>query len=201
MQYGSSAQGLTRNFGFPLEVAQSLYEKYHELYSVSDDWTASKLKEASKRGYAELAFGLRIRTPVLSQTIYGSKYAPTEAHNESKSVGNALIQSYGLLTTTAMNKFMNRVWNSKFKQDVLPVGQIHDSILLVIKNTLECLHWVNKNLIDCMVNIDLPELQHPTVKLEANLEIYFPDWANPNTLPNNATISEIVEILEKSNLR
>lgn len=43
---------------------------------------------------------------------------------------------------------------------------------------------------------ELPEIAHPDVKLGAELDL-FPDWANPITLPNNVSESEIEAIVAK----
>ena len=43
---------------------------------------------------------------------------------------------------------------------------------------------------------ELPEIYHPDVRLGAELDL-FPDWANPITLPNNVSESEIEAIVAK----
>ena len=45
---------------------------------------------------------------------------------------------------------------------------------------------------------ELPELQHPTVKLGATLGIHYPTWAQEITIPNNSTKEQIVEIARKA---
>lgn len=58
------------------------------------------------------------------------------------------------------------------------------------------MHWANIELIKAMQWQELPELQHPTVKLGAALDIFWPDWAHPITIPNNASEDEIREICD-----
>jgi hypothetical protein len=41
---------------------------------------------------------------------------------------------------------------------------------------------------------ELPEIQHPTVKLGAALDIFYPDWAHSITLPNNADPETILNL-------
>ena len=60
------------NCGFSEEEAKKVEKNYHVMYEVSDAWLEAKLLEASKLGYAELAFGLRLRTPLLARTVMGS---------------------------------------------------------------------------------------------------------------------------------
>ena len=52
-----------------------------------------------------------------------------------------------------------------------------------MKNCPKVVEWVNRALIEEMSWQELPELQHPTVKLGAALDIFYPTWANPVTLP------------------
>ena len=186
--------------GFPEEEAKEIYKNYHKMYQVSDKWTASKLKEAASKGYVELAFGLRLRTPILKQVLWGSSKVPYEAQKEARTAGNAFGgQSYGLLNNRASNAFMELVWASEYADKILPVALIHDAIYLIVKRDPEVLHWVNTNLIKCMSWQDLPELKHDNIKLGAELDLY-PTWSNPITLPNNITEEEIAEYLWAINL-
>jgi len=195
LTYQGTWRTLVQNCGFDEETAKRIEAEYHKLYAVSDQWVQGKLAEAAEKGYVELAFGLRLRTPLMAQTVWGSSEKPYEATKEGKTVGNALTQSYGLLNTHSANLFMERVWNSKYATAVLPICQIHDAQYYLIKNDLYCLKWVNDNLIDCMTNIELEEIYHPTVKLEAELEIYYPSWADPIPIHNGASESDIKDTI------
>jgi DNA polymerase-1 len=198
LTYMGTAHGLQKTFGFSEEEATNIERNYHELYRVSDAWVMEKVKTAQQLGYAELAFGLKLRTPLLPQVILESDSVPAQAYKEVKTVGNALGQSYGLLNTRAANEFMQRVWKSEFRYDILPICQIHDSLYFMIKNTYECIMWVNENLIDCMTWNELPEIQHEKVKLEAEMEIYYPDWSNPIRIPNGASREELKTIIHSN---
>jgi DNA polymerase-1 len=141
-----------------------------------------------------VAFGLRVRTPLLSQVVYGASRMPYEAAAEGRTAGNAMGQSYGLLNNRAANEFMDKVWKSKFCLDVKPVALIHDAIYLLVRDDPEVVEWVNIELIKSMQWQELPEIQHPTVKLGAALDIFWPNWANPIGLPNNADQATIIQI-------
>ena len=198
LTYMGTDKGLRKTFGFSSEQSKELYESFHEAYAVSDEWVNKRIKQAQKDGYVELAFGLRLRTPILPKVVLESDSVPFQAHKETKTAGNALGQSYGLLNTRAANEFMERVWASKYKYDVLPICQIHDSLYFMIRNKIGCVEWVNLNLIECMQWNELPEIQHDTVKLEAEMEIYYPDWSNPISIPNNATGPRIKSIIREA---
>lgn len=101
------------NLGWPEDKARSVEENYHKLYQVSDQYVQSRLAQASQDGYVDVAFGLRIRTPLLKQVIWGSSKIPYEAAAEGRWMGNALGQSYGLLNNRAAVEFMKKVWASR----------------------------------------------------------------------------------------
>ena len=42
---------------------------------------------------------------------------------------------------------------------------------------------------------DLPELRHDNVKLKANLEVFYPSWANPIELPNYVSQEELQTVI------
>ena len=185
---------LVRNLGFPEPQAKQIEKAYHDLYVVSDQWVQAKLDEAAQRGYVEVAFGLRVRTPLLAQVIRGHRTTPYQAEAEARTAGNALGQSYGLLNNRAANAFMEKVWASKHRTSILPIAQIHDAIYLLIRDDLEVVEWVNENLIAEMQWQELPEIQHDTVKLGAELDLLWPSWAHPVTLPNEASAEKILAL-------
>lgn len=197
LTYQGTWHTLVSNLGFPEEKAKAIEKGYHDLYQVSDAYVQERLKQASKDGYVEVAFGLRVRTPLLKQVIYGSRGMPYEASAEGRTAGNALGQSYGLLNNRAAVEFMQKVWASKYRYDIKPVGLIHDSIYILMRNDVEVVEFANRELINAMKWQELPELQHPTVKLGANLDIFWPDWAHATTLPNNADQKTIMELCSR----
>lgn len=183
------------NEGWDMEKAKRIEAKYHELYAVSDKYIADRLKQATKDGYVTVAFGLRVRTPLLSQVVWGTRM-PYEASAEGRTAGNAMGQSYGLLNNRAAVDFMQKVWASKYRFDIKPVGLIHDAIYILVRDDADVMEWANRELIKSMQWQELPELQHPTVKLGAALDIFWPSWAKATTLPNNADRATIYTICQ-----
>lgn len=198
LTYGGTYHGMMANLGWPEDKSKAIEANYHELYKVSDEYVAKRLQQASKDGYVEVAFGLRVRTPLLAQVMWGTGRVPYEAQAEGRTAGNALGQSYGLLNNRAAVAFMEKVWKSEFKYDIKPVALIHDAIYIMVRDDVRVVEWANRNLIDEMKWQELPEIQHPTVKLGAALDLFYPDWSNPITLPNNATSLEIQEVCKKA---
>lgn len=197
LTYQGTAHTLMTNLGWSEEKAKSVEANYHELYKVSDEYVQERLKQASKDGFVEVAFGLRVRTPMLKQVIWGTRI-PYEAAAEGRTAGNALGQSYGLLNNRAAVAFMKKVWASAYKYDIKPVALIHDAIYLVIRDDIDVVNWVNQHLIEEMRWQELPEIQHPTVKLGAALDLFWPDWSHPITLPNEATPADIYKLCQET---
>lgn len=191
LQYLGTWMTLVRNCGFPAKEAKSIEKNYHDMYQIADAWVQERLKEAAESGYITAAFGLRVRTPLLEKTILGGKNTPYEAAAEGRTAGNAIHQSWCLLNSRAANEFMERVWASPHRLRIRPSAQIHDACYMLIDNDTEVLHWVNINLIECMQWQEDPLLAHPTVKLGAELDVFWPDWSNPIKLNNGASLSEI----------
>lgn len=155
---------------------------------------ANKIDQACKDGYVTLAFGLKLRTPLLKKTVLGNRYTTNEAKAEARTVGNALGgQSYGLLNNKAIVDFMRIVWKSKYRNKIMPVALIHDAIYLVIDDDLDTIEFTNKHLTECMSWQDLPEIAHDKVKLGAELDIFYPHWGNAITLNPNWAKKEICD--------
>ncbi len=194
LTYGGTHHGLMANVGFAEDEAKKIEERYHSLYKVSDEWVHDRITEATKRGYVEVAFGLRVRTPMLKKVILDSRSVPYEAKKEARTAGNALGQSYGLLNNRSSNAFRALTLASKYKLDILPIMQVHDSQYLLVRDNTNVVSWLNNNIIGCMQWQKLPELQHDVVKLGAEMDIHWPDWSSSVTINNNASIPEIVKL-------
>ena len=201
LTYQGTAYTLTKNLGIPEEQAKQIESRYHELYKVSDQWVADKLKQAEKDGFVTCAFGLKLRTPLLKKAIMGARETLKEARNEARTAGNALGQSWCLLNCRSANEIMEQVWNSPYATDILPVAQIHDAMYFFIKDNLDLIVWFNKILVKAMAWQDDPAIYHDEVKLGGDLELFYPDWSHGIEIPNEATKEDIVEILknEKNN--
>ena len=195
-QYMGTYKTFMENAGLSYDVAIQVDENYHKLYEASDLWTEQMLRQGSKLGYVSLAFGGRLRTPILSRTVLNTRSTPYEAQSEYRSAGNALIQSYCILNSRAAIAFMELVYASPHKYDIHPCALIHDAIYLKWVDNPIITKWVNENLIKCMEWADLPELQHPKVKLGAELDVFKESWAKGITLPNGIGVDEIMERLQ-----
>lgn len=195
LQYAGTDYTLQKRSGFSEQEANRIYDRYNNLYKVSIEWTNTKLKHAATDGYVTLAFGLRLRTPVLAQTIQNTSRTPHEASAEARTAGNALSQSYGLLTTRASVEFMRKVRGSHLAHDIKPCLSIHDALYYIIKDSDEVLHYLNKNLSHAVKwNFD-PNIYHPEIGLGGETSVFFPTWAQEHTISNNISRKEIETVL------
>lgn len=195
LTYGGTYHGLIANCGFPKPVALSIEKNYHELYSVSDEYTADKIAGASQNGYITVAFGLRVRTPVLHQTVLGNRMTPNAAKAESRTAGNAIGQSWGLLNNRSCSAFMRKVRKSPIMRNEIRLGaQIHDAQYFLVKENVNALHFLNENLVKEVAWQNHPDITHPDVKLSGTTSVFYPTWNEEHEIPNGATKAEIIEI-------
>lgn len=188
---------LMANCGFTKQLAQSIEASYHELYEVSDKWVQDKLEQACKDGYVTLAFGLRLRTPLLKQVILGTSRTPYEAAAEGRTAGNALGQSYCMLNSRANSEFLEKVRNGEYRLDIKPCSQIHDAGYYLIRDDMKVLIYTNTHLSNAVRWQEDPAIQNEHIKMSGELSIFYPNWSKEMTIPNETSIKEIKELIAK----
>lgn len=196
LTYDGTFKGMAKQCGFSIEKAKSIEESYHELYQVSDQWKAVKLDQACVDGYVTVAFGLRVRTPLLKQVIRGNSKTPYEATAEGRSAGNALGQSWCLLNTRAGVEFNQKVRASKHSLDIRPCAQIHDAQYFLIRDDINAVLFTNKHLVTAVQWQAHPDIEHDEVKLSGELSLFHPNWGHETTFPNGATPADIFSLVE-----
>lgn len=194
LTYGGTYHGLI-NLGFTKEEAKAIEDSYHALYQISDDWVQDKIEKACENGYTDVAFGLRLRTPILGQCIYNPDYLPYQAKKEGRTMGNAHGQSYGMLNNRAAIELEKRLLDSPYRYDILPISHIHDAQYFMVRDDIDAILWLNKNLVECMEWQELPEIAHDKVKLGGGLSLFYPTWANEIKLKNNITRDELLALV------
>lgn len=188
---------LVRNCGFSDEVAKSIEDRFKDLYKVSIDWVSDKLNQATKDGYITIAFGLRLRTPLLGQVIRGTKATPAAAEAEGRTAGNALGQSWCLLNSRAGSEFMGKVRKSEHRLFIKPCAQIHDAGYFLMKDCIEVILYANTHLVTAVQWQAHPDIYHPDVKLGGSLGLFYPNWTTEITIPNGATEEDIMQVIQK----
>lgn len=188
---------LMNNCGFSEAKAKLVEKRYHELYKVSDDWVAAKLNQANKDGYITAAFGLRVRTPLLHQTIRGTSKTPFAAEAEGRTAGNALGQSWCLLNSRAGSEFMGKVRASEYRHDIKPCAQIHDAQYYLVRDNVDVILYANEHVVQACEWQNHPDIWHPDVKLGGEFSIFYPDWSKEAVLPNHAKAEDVFAVFSK----
>lgn len=194
LTYQGTFHTLMANCGFSKEKAQMIENKYRKMYKVSIDYVNDKLEQATKDGYITVAFGLRVRTPLLKQTILNTGKTPKEAAAEGRTAGNAMGQSYCMLNSRAASAFMRKVRVSKHRLDIKPCAHIHDAQYYLVRDgAYEALMYLNTELPKEVSWQDDPEIWHDEVKLSGSVEIFYPNWNHGFDIPNAANENTIKE--------
>lgn len=197
LTYGGKHFGIVDKMGWPIEKAMEVEAKYHELYQVSDQWVADRIEQATKDGYVTVAFGLRVRTPLLEQSILGTKRTLKEAEGEGRTAGNALGQSWCLLNSRASVDFLRGVRSSKYSTDIRPCAHIHDAQYFLIRDNMYTLLYVNEHLVNAVNWQDHPDIAHPEVHLGGEVSVFYPTWAEEMVIPNGATQDVVLDCITK----
>ena len=195
LQYGGQENTLEKNCGFSHEEAVNIVANYKKLYWVSEQEKEIHIRQAEKDGYVLGAFGLRVRTPILAQTITGMKNTPHEAEAEKRTATNVRFQSYGLLNSRAGVEFNAWVRNSKFKYNIKPIAQIHDAQYFIVKDDVDTILALNEHLVKAVEWQDDPAIAHDKVHLGGEVSIFYPDWAHELVLPNSLTETQLTELV------
>lgn len=193
LTYQGTWQTLMDRCGFSEEKAKQIEARYRELYKVSIEWVNNRLNEASRDGYITLAFGLRLRTPLLHQVVRGTSRTPHEAEAEGRTAGNALGQSWCLLNSRASIEFMGKVRESKYRLDIRPCAQIHDAQYYMVRDNIDIILYTNKHLVEAAYWQDHPDIYHDKVKLGGTLTIFFPSWASEIEIPKEADEETLIK--------
>lgn len=180
------------NSGFPEQEAITIESNYNQAYKVTKAWEEALIKQASKDGYVTCAFGLRLRTPLLKQTLLNVSATPQAATGEQRTAINAVQQSWGLLNTRAGIETMKQVRsNHKIRLNIRPSSQIHDSQYFIVRNDPDILLWLNEVLVkEVNWNHDL-KIHHPNVNLGGNLSVFYPSWDKELEIPNNISKTQL----------
>lgn len=195
LTYAGTSKALMDIFGFSEEEALSIERKYHELYQESDRWVAERIAKAKEDGYVTVALGLRVRTPLLADDSISDTNPAKSA--EARTAGNALGQSYCMLTNRSSVEFNTKARTEKYKNDIKLMVHIHDAQYYLIKDDIDVIEYVNTNLVKAVEWQDDPAIAHPDVHLGGEFSIFYPTWKDELTIPNHATKEEIKELAKK----
>ena len=200
LTYQCIAKTLEVKFGCSKEKAEKIYNAFHSLYHVSDEWVMSKMQTAFTKGYVEGAFGLRLRTPKMAKSLQSDIKTNFAVGEEFRTAANALGQSYGLLNSRSGVEFNSGVRTNpskKIRLGIRPICQIHDAQYFIIKDDPDIFIYCNEGLIKADSWQELDEIKHPDVHLGGELSIFYPSWGEELVVPNHITKEDLLKLIDE----
>ena len=194
LTYSGTWHTLVSNIGLKKKEAQLIERNYHHLYSISDIFSQKNIDFAEKYGYMKCAFGMQIKCPLLAMTIHNTSLTPYAAVAEARSANNAVTQSWGMLINRALIATNKLIEEADMEYDIYPINTIHDAAYFLVKDDPMSVKFLNDTLIKEMQWNAHPSIASNEVTMVANLEIG-KSWDKQFTLPNNANVKKIEEII------
>ena len=160
-------------------ITQEIFDNYHNvLYPGIRDYTNKYVLARTKYdGFIHLGLGCR---------MYSS-----EADSDIRTLNNATVQFWSILTLIAINEFNYRVDQAGFSEEIKVISSIYDSIYVQVLHEPCLVKWVNDNLIEIMC---VQYLKNEEIHNEAQGEIGL-NWADLHKVPNNASEEEVKQVL------
>ena len=181
LAYGAFPPKVAQSIKCALEEAERIFNVYHnELFpGITKYREEYVLNTAKKQGYLHLGLGCRIYTD--------------DPDKEIRSIANATVQFWSILTLIAINELNYRKEEKGLSSDISVHATIYDSIYLYVKKDPKTVKWVNDTLVEIMQK-DFMEGQ--VVPNDAIGEVGN-SWGALTKVPQNASTEEIGKILEK----
>lgn len=199
LQYGGTYKTLNVNSGIPIPLSIQIESNYHDLYKVTDEFNHDQVVFASDHGYVECAFGLRLRTPILRDSVQDKRLRMYAAESEGRSAVNAVTQSWGMLINRTAIAFTEKLIHSTERKNIKPTNTIHDALYFLVRILPKSIKWLNDNLIKEMEWNDHPDIKSDDVPMAADLTIG-PSWDKQYKIKNNAFIEDIEAVIAENNL-
>lgn len=162
-------------------ITQEIFDNYHNvLYPGITDYRENYVfPTARSNGYIHLGLGCRIYT--------------SDAGQDIRTLNNATVQFWSILTLIAINEFNYRIREEKLQDLVKVNSTIYDSIYTYTYRDPEIIKWVNDNLIELMT---VPYLENEVIHNEAEGELGL-NWSDLHKIKNGASVDDINLILKE----
>jgi DNA polymerase-1 len=130
--YGMGTHGLSWRAGIPYWQAKEFIEKYFEQFNGVKKYLDQTIAFATKEGYCETLFGRRRYIPELA-----SKNHQLRAAGERMAVNHPVQGTAADLMKMGMIEVHKKLRASKFGMNVKMILQVHDELVVEVKNGLE----------------------------------------------------------------
>lgn len=185
LTYRGTYKTLMKNCGLDEETAKRIEANYHELYKVADKYVDDRIAEASKTGFVTGAFGFKLRAAILKRVLLNHRNTPTKIEKITRTLGNMLGQSYGLLNSRAANEVFDECVTANIHRHIYPIAQIHDAQYFVVDDDPKVLFTLCNLLKKAVSWDDLPELQQDDIPLSGTPQLSFDSWAELEDIEYN----------------
>ena len=65
----------------------------------------------------------------------------------------------------------------------------------MVRNKAHIVAWLNNVIVEEAKWQNHPVIEHPEVGLSANMDIFYPTWADPNGLPDKINSLELIKLM------
>lgn len=177
--YGAFPPKIAKALNIPIEEATELHRIYHqELYGGITLYRENTVLTNAKK-YNQVHLGL------------GCILKVENAGKEERSIFNATVQFWSILSLLSVNKIHNLI--EEYNYDIKVISTIYDSIYFLVREDAKDIQWLNNNIIRLLT---VPYLKDQIVPNEAVCEIGL-NWYDVIPIPNNASIEIIKDTVDK----
>lgn len=176
LAYGAYPPKVASAIKCSIEEAEEIFNSYHdELYTGVTDYRENYILPTAKdKGTIHLGLGCYINS--------------SNARKDIRTLHNATIQFWSILTLIAINRMHERIDNANLGKHIKCIATIYDSIYYTVPADSKYIKWLNDNLVEVMSEDFLID---QTVKNEAASEIGL-NWADLEEIPVNAS-EEVIQ--------
>ena len=180
LAYGAFPKKVASTIKIPLDQAQAIFDAYHnQLYPGITNYRENYvLPTATANGQLHLGLGCYIKTD--------------DAARDIRTITNATCQFWSIITALTINKIHTEIDAANYGDDIFCTSTIYDSIYFCVREDSHYIKWLN-DLIIPTITADFMENQ--TIH-NAAVGAIGRDWASLHPLPNDASLSQIQDILD-----
>lgn len=162
-------------------ITQEIFDNYHNVLhaGITKYRESYVIPTADNEGELHLLLGLHLLSD--------------DAKRFARTILNASIQSFSLLTLVALARFYDRIIEKGVQLQVQNCLTVYDSIYLYADEDPELLKWINDTLAPIMIT---PYLKDEAVPNEAALEIGY-SFAELIEIPNGCSVEHIESVINK----
>jgi DNA polymerase-1 len=181
LAYGAYPKKVADTIKVPIAQAEAIFDAYHhQLYpGITKYREEYVLPTAKKDGELHLGLGFKILTD--------------NAERDIRTVANASVQYWSILTLLAVSKIHQLIDEDSMEARIMVTSTIYDAIYFEIDKDPEVVKWLNDRIIPIMATDFMPNQIVPN-DCDLCIGSSWADYDNYH-LPHNASLEEITTII------